>query len=93
MKTILKKAYLYGRVSNTIQASDGHGLDRQVEAAKKFLEGYPEYIVDETEIIRDAGISAYSGANIADSAGLGGFMSAVREGRVERGSLLVLEAP
>lgn len=93
MKTILKKAYLYGRVSNTIQASDGHGLDRQVDAAKKFLEGYPEYIVDETEIIRDAGISAYSGANIADSAGLGGFMNAVREGRIERGSLLVLEAP
>ena len=91
--TTLKKAYLYGRVSNTIQASEGHGLERQVEAARKFLELYPEYIVDDTEIIRDAGVSAYSGANIADSAGLGGFMNAVREGSVERGSLLVLEAP
>ncbi|MAI36736.1 recombinase family protein [Alteromonas sp.] len=88
-----KKAYLYSRVSNTIQSSDGHGIERQIEAARKFLEAYPEYEVDDSTVISDHGISAYSGANITDSAGLGGFLTAVREGTIPRGSLLVIEAP
>lgn len=88
-----KKAYLYSRVSNTIQSTDGHGIERQIEAARKFLEAYPEYEVDDSTVINDHGISAYSGANITDSAGLGGFLTAVREGTIPRGSLLVIEAP
>lgn len=88
-----KKAYLYSRVSNTIQSEDGHGIERQIEAARKFLEAYPEYEVDDSTVISDHGISAYSGANITDSAGLGGFLTAVREGTIARGSLLVIEAP
>jgi DNA invertase Pin-like site-specific DNA recombinase len=88
-----KKAYLYSRVSNTIQSADGHGIERQIEAARKFLEAYPEYEVDDSTVISDHGISAYSGANITDSAGLGGFLTAVREGTIPRGSLLVIEAP
>tara|TARA_Y100001951_G_C11290239_1_gene271626 strand:+ start:166 stop:1815 length:1650 start_codon:yes stop_codon:yes gene_type:complete len=88
-----KKAYLYSRVSKTSQAVDGHGIERQVKAAKKFLENYPEYEVEEDTVISDLGVSAFSGANIQDAAGLGGFLKAVRDGTIPRGSLLVIEAP
>jgi DNA invertase Pin-like site-specific DNA recombinase len=88
-----KKAFLYGRVSTTAQAESGHGLDRQLKSALKFLEDYPEYEVDNSNIIQDKGVSAYSGDNIADSAGLGGFLTAVRQGIIPRDSLLVIEAP
>lgn len=88
-----KKAYLYSRVSSALQANDGYGIERQVEAAKVFLSRHDEYEVDESTIISDQGVSAYSGANIADSAGLGGFLAAVRDGSIPRGSLLVIEAP
>lgn len=89
----IKYAYLYSRVSREVQAEQGQGIERQIEAAKKFLENYPEYQLDNATTITDAGVSAYSGANIADSAGLGGFLQAVRSGQIARGSLLVIEAP
>jgi DNA invertase Pin-like site-specific DNA recombinase len=88
-----KKAFLYGRVSTTTQAESGQGLERQLKSALKFLSEYPEYEVDNTNIIQDKGVSAYSGDNIADSAGLGGFLTAVRQGLIPRESLLVIEAP
>lgn len=88
-----KYAYLYSRVSTETQAEKGHGIARQLEAAEKFLENHSEYTLDNSTVITDAGVSAYSGANITDSAGLGGFLNAVRSGKVARGSLLVIEAP
>lgn len=88
-----KKAYLYSRVSKASQVSDGMGIERQVESSLKFLSMHPEYEVDTSTFIQDSGVSAYSGDNISDSAGLGGFLKAVRDGFIERGSLLVIEAP
>lgn len=93
MQKELKKAYLYSRVSTDTQAEHGQGIERQLEAARKFLSQYPEYEFDVSTTITDAGVSAYSGDNITDSAGLGGFLAAVRSGQVKRGSLLVIEAP
>ncbi|AGP80804.1 site-specific recombinase [Alteromonas mediterranea MED64] len=91
--THIRKAYLYSRVSRASQATDGMGIERQVESSLKFLAMHPEYEVDHSTFIQDSGVSAYSGDNISDSAGLGGFLRAVRDGLVERGSLLVIEAP
>ncbi len=90
---MVKRAYLYSRVSKATQAEHGQGLDRQSEAALKFLEQYPEYTLADDYNIIDAGVSAYTGANVKDSAGLGGFIKAVREGHIPHGSLLVIEAP
>lgn len=87
----MKHAYLYSRVSSTTQADSGHGLSRQDQAALTFLKNHPEYEI--SEHISDAGVSAYSGANIDAEAGLGSFLRDAEAGRIKPDSMLIVEAP
>ncbi|MEZ9781356.1 recombinase family protein [Vibrio cyclitrophicus] len=93
-------AYIYSRVSKTIQAEEGQGITRQINKAFEFIEatnrervrdGLPIYeAVD--ELIVDKGLSAYLGANTSGNAGLGAFLEAVKSGKIPPRSLLVVEA-
>ncbi|MFI3276723.1 recombinase family protein [Vibrio sp.] len=96
----VRTAYIYSRVSKTIQAIHGEGISRQIDKAHHFIEqtnkihaqkGLPLYQVAD-ELIIDQGLSAYIGANTTNNAMLGAFLQAARNGKIPENSLLVVEA-
>jgi DNA invertase Pin-like site-specific DNA recombinase len=66
----------------------GDSRRRQLEASQKYI---AENNLELVEELSDIGISAFRGANIEYGA-LGQFVAAVRAGRIEKGSYLVVEA-
>lgn len=83
------RVYSYRRFSSGRQAT-GHSIERQSASARAWcLEN--NYILDEELAISDLGVSAYSGKNAADGA-LALFLTAAKEGRVPRGSILLVES-
>lgn len=83
------KAYSYIRMSTDIQLK-GDSLRRQLEASRKYAEAHGLDLVTDVEL-HDIGVSAYSGKNIA-SGSFGRFLAAVREGKIEKGSYLLVES-
>src|SRR5262249_2343415 len=83
------KAFSYIRFS-TPEQSKGRSLERQMEAAKAYAIG-KNLELDETLTFQDLGVSAFRGRNIQEGA-LGTFLQAVREGRVQKGSHLLVES-
>ena len=67
----------------------GDSLRRQREASRKYAETHGLELVEDIDL-HDIGVSAYSGKNIA-SGNFGRFLTAVREGRIEKGSYLLVE--
>ncbi|SFM30692.1 recombinase family protein [Methylobacterium pseudosasicola] len=80
-------AYSYIRMSRPEQLR-GDSLRRQLEAARKWAVGRG---IELDEGLRDIGVSAYRGKNRTEGA-LGAFLSMVEDGRVARGSYLVMES-
>ncbi|MGX9869030.1 recombinase family protein [Enterobacter mori] len=82
--------YSYSRVSQSHQAGeDRDGLKRQRRSLDKWLKNNPEYILD--DVIVDSGVSAYKGHNLKQDAGLGAFLQLIQEGKIQRGSALLIE--
>ncbi|PHR86632.1 MAG: recombinase family protein [Moritella sp.] len=93
-------AFIYSRVSKSVQSTKGGGITRQIEQSKKFIndlnlknekEGLVQYQLAD-DIIIDRGLSAYSGLNTAENGGLGAFLQAAKDGRIPPYSMLVVEA-
>jgi DNA invertase Pin-like site-specific DNA recombinase len=82
-------AISYVRFSTPEQA-EGDSLRRQTADTEAWCQrsGIP---LDTSLSIRDLGVSAFKGKHRSDKAALGGFLEAVRRGRVPRGSYLVIE--
>lgn len=85
-----KLAYSFIRFSSKKQEI-GKSLKRQTKrteqyAAKKGL------ILDENTTLKALGVSGYSGAHIKPGSALGGFLAAVKEGKIPRGTVLIVEA-
>lgn len=83
----MKKAYSYLRISSD-QQKHGDGIRRQMEASKTYAEQNGYELV---ETISDIGLSAFSGANITEG-GLGRFLAAIQMGKIEPGSVLIVES-
>jgi DNA invertase Pin-like site-specific DNA recombinase len=83
------KAFSYIRFS-TPEQSKGRSLERQMEAARTYAVS-KNLELDESLTFKDLGVSAYRGRNIEEGA-LGAFLEAVKEGRVARGSYLLVES-
>lgn len=83
-----KLAYSYIRFSNQEQA-EGDSLDRQTTRAREYASTHG-MTLDETLTLRDLGISGFTGKNLVHGA-LGVFMKHVKEGRIARGSYLLVE--
>ncbi|MGD9472796.1 MAG: recombinase family protein [Novosphingobium sp.] len=81
------KAYSYIRMS-TPEQRQGHSTERQYEATKAYADTHG---LDLEDIILDEGVSAFHGQN-ADIGKLSEFLRAVGDGRVERGSYLIVES-
>ncbi len=83
----MPKAYSYIRFSRPEQAK-GDSYRRQIEAAETWAK---ERGLTLDERLIDQGLSAYRGKHAAVGA-LGSFLDAVRDGRVEEGSTLIVES-
>ena len=82
-------AYSYMRFSSEKQAK-GDSFRRQEELVKDYLEKHPEIELDTSLNLRDAGLSAYKGLH-AKKGALGVFIRLVDDGKVEKGSYLLVE--
>ncbi|WP_244541960.1 recombinase family protein [Afipia sp. GAS231] len=68
----------------------GDSLRRQREASRKYAKDHGLELVEELNL-HDIGVSAFSGKNISSGA-FGRFLEAVREGKIEKGSYLLVES-
>jgi DNA invertase Pin-like site-specific DNA recombinase len=82
-----KKAFSYARFSTSEQL-DGRSLQRQQEAANAYCRRH-DLTLDERSFT-DLGLSGYSGSNVKGGE-LGVFLELVKEGRIPKGSTLIIE--
>lgn len=83
-------AYSYQRFSSPRQA-EGDSVRRQTEVRDAFLAKHG-LALDDSLTFRDAGVSGFRGRHRGDRNDLGRFLALVREGRVPRGSYLIVES-
>ena len=86
MKPLL---YSYIRFS-TLEQSEGQSLNRQMNYAKEVAQE-KGLALDDSLTMKDLGLSAYHKANITRGA-LGLFLEAIEQGKVPKGSILVIES-
>jgi DNA invertase Pin-like site-specific DNA recombinase len=83
----VRKAYSYARFS-TSEHSEGRSLARQLEAARRYCDRHDLTLEDRT--FTDEGVSGYHGGN-ATHGQLADFLTLVSDGRIPRGSVLIIE--
>jgi DNA invertase Pin-like site-specific DNA recombinase len=83
------KAFSYVRMSTDLQLK-GDSLRRQREASTRFADKHGLELVEDFDL-HDIGVSAYKGKNLASGA-FGRFLESVRDGKIERGSYLLVES-
>ncbi|MDA5241149.1 recombinase family protein [Agrobacterium tumefaciens] len=83
----MAKAYSYVRISSKVQAK-GDGVRRQLDVSRAYAEK-TGLVLDEE--LTDIGLSAYHGKHKAIGA-LGGFLDLVAAGKIEPGSILIVES-
>lgn len=82
-------AYSYMRFSSEKQAK-GDSFRRQEELVKDYLASHPEIELDTSLSLRDEGTSAFKGLH-AKKGALGVFIRLVDDGKIEKGSYLLVE--
>ncbi|MBT3921720.1 MAG: recombinase family protein [Nitrospina sp.] len=85
----MTKAYSYIRMSTDIQLK-GDSLRRQLELSKSYALEHG-LTLDQSSEMKDIGVSAYDGDNVKSGA-LGKFLKKIEEGKIERGSYLLIES-
>ena len=85
----IKQCYSYVRFSSKQQIS-GDSLRRQTAKAEEYAQKH-ELVLDTTLNMHDLGLSGYSGEHKTKGA-LGNFLKLVKNGRIEKGSLLIVES-
>lgn len=82
-------AYSYIRFSTTEQRK-GDSLRRQTELSEKYA-ALHDLTIDTSLHLYDLGVSAFDRSNV-DRGALGGFLEAITQGRITRGSYLLVES-
>lgn len=82
-------AYSYIRMSTHLQLK-GDSRRRQLQRARKYADEHGLHLATDREL-EDIGISAFKGAN-ARKGKLAQFLEAIEEGKVPRGSYLIVES-
>jgi DNA invertase Pin-like site-specific DNA recombinase len=83
------RAYSYLRFS-TPEQQRGDSFRRQSESAQRYADQH-DLDLDQDLTFQDLGVSAFRGRNVVEGS-LGAFLKAVDEGRVSRGSYLLVES-
>lgn len=91
MITPMPIAYSYARYSSGRQSS-GITLERQVKAARAYVDAIEGLTLDTTLTLHDLGVSAFSGRNLGPLGKLGKFIEAVDKGQIAQGSYLLIES-
>jgi len=86
---MMKKCYSYIRFS-TLEQSSGDSYRRQLAASKQYAVENG-LVFDESLTIKDLGVSAFKKHNI-ESGALGAFITALEDGKIEKGSVLLVES-
>ena len=84
----MPKAYSYVRISSDSQLK-GDGVRRQLDRSREYA-ALHRLDLDENSPT-DIGVSAYRGANVSNG-NFGTFLAAVKDGKIERGSYLLVES-
>jgi len=84
------RAYSYVRMS-TLEQRKGDSFRRQKIASARYALKCGLEIVESEEAYEDIGVSAFKGKNVKEGA-LGRFLQAVRAGKINRGSYLLVES-
>ncbi len=84
---MVRRAFSYARFS-TSEQMDGRSLRRQEEAAKAYCARHGLKLDERT--FTDLGVSGYKGAN-SKGGQLGVFLEMVKDGRIPKGSVLIVE--
>ena len=87
---ISTRAYSYVRMS-TLEQRKGDSFRRQKIASARYALKCGLEIVESEEAYEDIRVSAFKGKNVKEGA-LGRFLEAVREGKIKRGSYLLVES-
>jgi DNA invertase Pin-like site-specific DNA recombinase len=83
--------YSYIRFSSKPQEK-GDSVRRQKALGDGWMNRHPEHTLDTTLKLSDLGISAFKGANLdKDKGDLGRFIHLAKQGRIPKGSILMLE--
>ena len=85
----MKTCYSYIRFSSEKQKF-GQSYSRQKDLATDWC-AKNDGVLDTSLNMEDLGVSAFKLKNLEDAAALGGFLTAVKEGRVAKGSYLLIE--
>jgi DNA invertase Pin-like site-specific DNA recombinase len=85
----MRRAYSYVRFSTPEQLK-GDSLRRQLQMSHEYAEKN-DLLLDDAFHLRDLGISAFRGKNAKQGA-LGAFLDAINQGKVAKGSVLLIES-
>jgi len=86
----MPKAYPYIRFSSDKQ-KDGLSIQRQTEAIEAYLAANPHLTVDKSLNLEDLGKSGYAGRHIQKGGALYLFFEKIKNGEIEKGSVLIIE--
>ncbi len=87
----MKKAYSYARFSNSCQTG-GNSLERQLQIATEWYNREIKPLGISLDALDSyTGYSAYKGDHVKAGRGLGDFLIEIKEGRIDRGSILICE--
>lgn len=84
------KAYSYIRFSTPEQIK-GDSLRRQTEFSEQYAAEH-SLVLDSSLGLKDQGLSAYSGEHRSDRGALGQFLKLIEAGKIEKGSVLLVES-
>lgn len=85
----MPRVYSYIRFSDSRQAA-GASTERQIEFARRWAADHG-LTLDDSLTLRDEGLSAYHQRHVSKGA-LGAFLAAIEGGRIEPGSVLLVES-
>src|ERR1700693_5722014 len=89
----MARVFSYARVSSGRQVASGYGMDRQDKSLNEIRDWCHRegHSLADGDVMRDAGLSAFTGEHLDPHAHLGRFLAVVEAGRIPRGSWLVVE--
>lgn len=85
-----QRCYSYLRFSSPEQAT-GDSIRRQTALAEKWAEKHG-VVLDDSLKMEDHGLSGFHKKNVDKNAALGKFLTAIKDGKVPRGSVLLVES-
>src|SRR5262245_18382059 len=93
-----QRSYSYARISTGGDQADGYGLRRQQGAAGDDREPWPSRVSREQGwnlygilVFTDTGKSGFHQTNLKPTSALSRFLGLVKRGRIEPGSVLIIE--